>query len=267
MTKIKRIKASWKALLIIVIVAGVFTPAHAHYQLLIPTDDVVTHKERRAIDLDIRFSHPFEGLGVPMDKPEKFGVWVGGKDTNLLDKLQKVTVKDNGGDMLAAYKTSYKFRKPGDHIFYVVPQSYWDESEELFLVQYTKLIVNTFGLEEGWDHELGLKAEIVPLSRPYGLWTNSLFQGIAKLNGKPVPFARVAIEYYNQDGTLKAPADPFITQIIKADANGVFTAAMPKAGWWGFSALVSDEGKMKHNGKDYPLNIGAVLWVKTHDMK
>lgn len=257
-----------RAILIVAIAwAGVLSPAQAHYQMLIPSDDVVTHKERRAIDLDIRFNHPFEGLGVPMEKPRRFGVWVAGRDTDLLRRLTPVNVKDRLGEVLPAFTLTYSFRKPGDHIFYVVPRPFWDEAEEIFLVQYAKVVVNTFGLEEGWDHELGLKAEIVPLTRPYGLWTNNVFQGIAKLNGKPVPFAKVAVEYYNQDGKVPAPdADPFITQKIKADANGVFTYAMPKAGWWGFSALVEENKTMEHNGKAYPLHTGAVIWIKTHDM-
>jgi len=254
--------------LVLMLVAGVLTPAQAHYQMLIPSDDVVTHKERRAIDLDIRFNHPFEGLGVAMEQPARFGVWVAGKDTDLIDRLKAIKVKDSMGDLLPAYTSTYSFRKPGDHIFYVVPQPYWDESEEIFQLQYTKVIVNTFGLEEGWDHELGLKAEIVPLTRPYGLWTNNVFQGIAKLDGKPVPFARVSAEYYNEGGKVPVPdADPFITQVIKADANGVFTYAMPRAGWWGFSALVEDDKTMEHNGKAYPLHTGAVIWIKVHDMQ
>jgi hypothetical protein len=28
-----------------------------------------------------------------------------------------------------------------------------------------------------------------------------------------------------------------ITQVVKADANGVFTYGVPFAGWWGFAAL------------------------------
>ncbi len=246
--------------------AGVSSPAMAHYQLLIPSDDVVTHEERRAVDLEIRFTHPFEDLGVPMAKPRRVGVWVAGRDQDLLPRLQPVQVRDRQGELLPAYTLRYKFRKPGDHIFYVVPEVFWDEAEEIFLVQYTKVVVNTFGLEEGWDRELGLEAEIVPLTRPYGLWTNNVFQGVVKLNGKPVPFARVVVEYYNQDGSARAPADPFITQVVKADANGVFTYAMPRAGWWGFSALVDQSRTMEHKGKAYPLHVGAIIWVRARDM-
>ncbi|HBI23765.1 MAG TPA: DUF4198 domain-containing protein, partial [Nitrospiraceae bacterium] len=106
-----------------------------------------------------------------------------------------------------------------------------------------------------------------PLTRPYGLWAGNVFQGIVKVNGKAVPFAEVEVEYFNDEAKIKQPADPMITQVVKADGNGVFTYAMPKAGWWGFAALNTDENTMKHDGKEYPVEIGAVLWVKTYNMK
>ena len=69
-----------------------------------------------------------------------------------------------------------------------------------------------------------------------------------------------------EDGKLKAPDDPMITQAVKTDANGVFTYAMPRAGWWGFAALHTAAKKMMHDGKEYPVEIGALMWFKTHDM-
>ncbi len=197
-----------------------------------------------------------------MVRPKAFGVMVRGKKKNLLNTLQKNIIKS-----FTTWIAKYTIKKPGDHIFYVEPQPYWEPAEESFIIHYTKVIVNALGMEEGWDQEIGLKTEIIPLTRPYGLWTGNVFQGIVKVDGKPVPYTEVEVEYYNEDGTVKAPAAPYITQVIKADSNGVFTYAMPKAGWWGFAALNTAEYKLTHNGKEYPVEIGAVLWVKTIDMK
>jgi len=130
-------------------------------------------------------------------------------------------------------------------------------------VHYTKTVVTAFGDDEGWDEEIGLKTEIVPLSKPYGLYAGNVFQGIVKLDGKPVPFCEVEVEYYNEDGKAKAPTDYMVTQTIKTDVNGLFTYAAPKAGWWGFAALNTSEKKIK--GKD--VELGAVLWVRFHDWK
>jgi cobalt/nickel transport protein len=168
----------------------------------------------------------------------------------------------------AAFKAAYKIKRPGDHVFYVEPTPYWEPAESLMIVHYTKVVVNALGLELGWDEELGLKTEIVPLVRPYGLWAGNEFRGIVKKDGKPVPFAEVEVEYFNEDGKIKPPADPFITQVIKADANGVFSYAMPRAGWWGFAALSEGDEKMKNpEGEDVPVEIGAVMWVRTRLME
>ena len=180
----------------------------------------------------------------------------------MLAALKETKVKG-----FSTWETTYKIRTPGDHIFYVEPKPYWEPAEDCFIVHYTKVVVNSLGLEEGWDEEVGLKTEIVPLTRPYGLWAGNVFQGVVKVKGKPEPYAEVEVEYYNEDGKVKWPADPMVTQVIKADGNGMFTYAMPRAGWWGFAALNEDEKKIKYEGENKSVEIGAVLWVRTYDMK
>lgn len=241
--------------------------AQAHFQMIVPSDDMVKQDESRTVDLDLLFWHPFEGIGMNMVKPARFGVLAQGEDQDLLSTLKQTSTKDLEGNSFTTFATQYSMKRPGDHTFYVEPKPYWEPAEEAFIVHYTKVIVNGFGMEEGWDQDVGLKTEITPLTRPYGLWTNNVFQGVVKVNGDPVPYSEVEVEYYNEDGAIKPPADPMITQVVKADENGVFTYAMPKAGWWGFAALNEDDKTMKHDGKDYPVEIGAVLWVRTHDMK
>ncbi len=253
--------ATW---LIAFLMAG---QAKAHFQMIIPSDDMVKQTEARSLDLNLLFWHPFEGIGMNMVKPARFGVLAQGENYDLLPSLKEAQTRDRGGNAFSSFQTTYKFKRPGDHIFYVEPKPYWEPAEESFIVHYTKVVVNGFGMEEGWDEEVGLKTEIVPLTRPYGLWTNNVFQGVVKVNGKPMPFSEVEVEYYAEGSAIKAPADPMITQIVKADVNGVFTYAMPKQGWWGFAALNEDDETMQHEGKHYPVEIGAVLWVRTHDMK
>lgn len=239
------------------------TPAaNAHFGMLIPSDDMITKDDKKEITLDLMFIHPMEGHYMNMEKPVQFGVMVKGNKTDLLSTI--VEKKVTG---CSTWQTTYKIRRPGDHLFYVEPKPYWEPAEDCFIIHYTKVILNALGMEEGWDNEVGLKTEIVPLTRPYGIWTGNVFQGVVKVKGKPVPDATVEIEYYNQDGKVKWPADPMVTQVVKADGNGVFTYAMPKSGWWGFAALSEDEEKIKHNGEEKPVEIGAVLWVRTYDME
>ena len=69
-------------------------------------------------------------------------------------------------------------------------------------------------------------------------------------------------------GRVKVPNDAFVTQVIKADASGVFSYTMPRAGWWGFAALVEGEGKMKSpDGEMVDVELGGLMWVKTVDME
>jgi cobalt/nickel transport protein len=81
----------------------------------------------------------------------------------------------------------------------------------------------------------------------------------------------VEIEYLNASpdnpGIVIPPADPYVTQVVKADAAGVFSYAMPRAGWWGFSALNEADWKLRYDGKEKGVEIGAVYWVHTRDMK
>jgi len=241
---------------------GLINSASAHFGMIIPSDDMVTPDDNKSISLKIQFIHPMEGDYMDMAKPAQFGVLVQDKKIDLLNTLQEKKIND-----CTTWEANYQIKRPGDQIFYVEPQPYWEPAEDCFIIHYTKVIVNALGLEVGWDEEVGLKTEIIPLTRPYGLWTGNVFQGIVKVKGEAVPYAEVEVEYYNQEDKVKWPADPMITQVIKADQNGVFTYAMPRAGWWGFAALNEDEEKIKHNGEEKSVEIGAVLWVKTYDME
>jgi len=232
--------------------------ALAHFGMLIPSDSMVMQNDNRTINVKLSFSHPFEGEGMELVEPVVFGVMASGKKADLLQTLKKTKVMGH-----TAWETSYTIKRPGVYMFYMEPKPYWEPAEDCYIVHYTKTVVTAFGDDEGWDQEIGLKTEIVPLSKPYGLYTGNVFQGIVKMDGKPVPFGEVEVEYYNKDRKAQAPTDYMVTQTIKADANGVFTYSAPKAGWWGFAALNTSDKKIK--GKD--VEIGAVLWVKFHDWK
>jgi cobalt/nickel transport protein len=257
-----KLKVGLIFILVAVFLLGSLMVANAHFGMIIPSDDMITKDDNKSITLKVQFIHPMEGDYMDMDKPAQFGVLAQCKKIDLLNTLQE---KKNNG--YTTWEANYQIKRPGDQIFYVEPQPYWEPAEDCFIIHYTKVIVNALGLEVGWDEEVGLKTEIIPLTRPYGLWTGNVFQGIVKVKGEAVPYAEVEVEYYNQSGKVKWPTEPMITQVIKADQNGVFTYAMPRAGWWGFAALNEDEDKIKHNGEEKSVEIGAVLWVKTFDME
>ncbi|MBN1872030.1 MAG: DUF4198 domain-containing protein [Candidatus Omnitrophica bacterium] len=237
--------------------------ANAHFGGVIPSVNIVTENDPKTIRVDLKFFHPMENEYMDMEKPVEFGVMHMGEKEDLLKTL---TGNSIGGRK--CWQAGYTIKRPGDYTFYVVPKPYWEPAEDCFIVHYTKACVNALGLEQGWDAELGFETEIIPLTRPYGLWTGNVFSGIVKLKGEPVPYAEIEVEYYNVDGKIKSPSDPYVTQAIKADSKGVFSYAMPKAGWWAFAALSEASWTLKDTlGKDKPVEIGAVYWVKTIDME
>lgn len=245
-----------------VLLLGLSTPASAHFQELLPTTDLVGPAAPE-LTLDLTFTHPMaRGPVMEMARPARFGVLT---DAGLVDLA--ATLNERKKDGKTAWTTSYRPASPGDYIFYVEPQPYWEEAEQKSIIHYAKVVVDAYDAGAGWDRLIGLPVEIEPLTRPYGLWTGNVFSGLVRRDGKPVPFAEVEVEWVN-DGTLTPPADAFVTQVIKADGNGVFHYALPRGGWWGFAALVAGDTPLNGpDGKPHEVELGGLIWVKATDMK
>jgi len=235
------------------------SPSWAHFQVILPDKNVISQNENSELNLRLLFTHPFEQEMMDMEKPEKFGVFVRSENIDLM-KYLKVRKNDSG---LRYWEAVFDVKRPGDHIFYVEPSPYWEEAENKYIIHYAKTVVNAFGMEESWQKPLGLRAEIVPLTRPYGLWPGNVFQGKVIMEGKPLAGAVVEVEYYNEGKKVKAPSDVYVTQVVRTDDQGVFTYAMPWDGWWGFAALADAPEKMKSpGGEDADIELGAVIWIK-----
>ncbi len=235
--------------------------AQAHFQEILPNQDVLPNGGKVALDLV--FTHPMEGgPTMEMMKPKRVGALINGKTVDLASSL-KATKKQGA----TAWTLSHELKEPGAAVYFVEPEPYWEPGEGKYIIHYAKVVVDAFASGKGWDEKVGLPVEIEPLTRPTGLWAGNVFRGIVRRNGEPVPFAEVEVEYVNEGGVVKPPNDAFVTQVITADAQGVFAYAMPRAGWWGFAALVEGEQKMKSpDGKDAPVELGGLIWVKATDM-
>jgi len=255
------------------ILVATAAPAMAHFQMVYTPESAL--EKSAPIDLKLVFTHPFEaGHTMKMEKPERFFVVRKGRKKDLLDTLKPIqwTSLTNSA---AAYEAEYRLRGMGDNVFCLVPSPYYEAQEDIYIQQMTKMVVNTAGFPTDWDAEVGLPAEIVPLDKPYALWTGNVFRGVVKSNGKPVPNAEIEVEYMNhrplmahnafaQQAAVEAPQDAFVTMTIRADADGKFVFGIPRAGWWGFCALgvgPADEYKEKELSQD------AVIWVQARDMK
>ncbi len=161
-----------------------------------------------------------------------------------------------------AWITQYKVIRPGLYEFVLEPQPYWEPAEDKFIMHYTKVMVPAYGVEDGWEIPAGLKTEIIPLTRPFGNYVGNIFRGKVVVDGKPAANVPVEVEYYNVDKRVKAPNDIFITQVVMTDDQGTFSYSVPWEGWWGFAALSEADYKIKHEGVDKPVEIGAVLWTE-----
>jgi len=240
----------------VALVFAAATCANAHFGMVIPSTNIVTQDARTA-EIYLSFSHPFEMTGMDLVKPAQFSVFSNGKKTDLTKTLSPATVMDH-----KAWKIDYKFKRPGVYQFVMEPKPYWEPAEDVFIIHYTKTIVAAFGEEGGWDEPAGLPAEIVPMLRPFGNYAGNSFVGQVLLDGKPLANAEVEVELYNKDKKFSQPSDYHITQVIKADANGVFSFNCPQPGWWGFAALTEADYTLKDpEGNDKGVEIGAVLWT------
>ncbi len=226
---------------------------NAHFLTLMSNTDNVSNKKEGKLNLEVSFIHPFLQSAMNLEKP--YGLYVNDKKNTL---ELKQTTKFNE----KAWKSSYKIKRPGVYKFFTIPQPYFEEAEEKYISHIPKLIISAYGLEEGWDKALGLKYEIIPMVKPFGLYAGNLFQGKVLHDGKAATNVEVEVELYNEFG-LKAASDAHITQVVKTDENGIFSFVLNHKGWWGFAALI-EEGQKEYKGKMYPIENGALLWIKAY---
>lgn len=234
------------------LVLGASIFAQAHFLTFLPSTDNVTNKKESNINFDISFIHPFEQTGMTMEKPQVY----------LNSKKTKLSLKETKKFDHKAWTSNYQIKMPGVYKFFVQPVPYFEPAEEKFISHVPKVVVSSFGLEDSWDEPVGLKYEIIPMVKPFALYAGNMFQGKVLHDGKPAANVEVEVELYNEFG-LKAPSDAHITQVVKTDANGVFSFTMNHKGWWGFAALI-EEGELKHKGKNYPIENGALMWIKAY---
>ena len=237
--------------------------SYAHFQEIIPDRDFLNADQQQPLHFTVRFTHPMtQGPVMNMQKPKALSVFSNGTHTDLLPSL-----KAAGSSKTQQWTFDYQVTEPGDLSFAIEPQPYWEASEGKMIIHYSKVIVDGYGDFNGWDQNLNLPVEIEPLTRPYSLWAGNAFRGIVKAQGKAVPFAEVEVEWRN-DGSVTAPTDSYITQVIKADANGTFSYVMPRAGWWGFAALRDANYQLKApTGAMVPVELGGLIWINAKAMQ
>ncbi|MDR2350799.1 MAG: DUF4198 domain-containing protein [Deltaproteobacteria bacterium] len=255
--------------------------AQAHFMVMYTPE--IALNDSSDIDLRMVFTHPAEaGHTMDMDGIKEFyAVYQKGdgepKKIDLKDTVKEIvwTNPESSDIAYSALIPKRTFRSMGDYVVVLVPGYHFEEEEGVYMQQIAKLAINVGGMPGNWAEPVGLPCEIVPLIKPYALWTGNVFKARVLSEGKPVPGAEVEVEHMNHppdlgtnsmpaEGTVEYPHDAFVTQTIFADENGYITFGVPKEGWWGFAALGVGPDK-EHEGKE--LSQDAVIWVKALDMK
>lgn len=254
------------------IAAAILLPAtaQAHFQLIHAESPIV--EGPGDVPLRLIFWHPFEnGYAMDMDPPLAFYAVNRGERIDLMDRLAPITFKGARNDA-AAYEASVPVTRPGDYVLVVEPAPYYEESEDIFIQQLTKVYLNHAEFPSDWMKPQDLPVEILPLNKPYNIVASSTFTGQVLSGGQPVAGAEIEVEYMAAEPDLSTNAAkaavaapmPGGSVVAISDANGYFTFGIPRAGWWGFAALDSGPAT-EHLGK--PLSQDAVIWVRAWDVR
>jgi cobalt/nickel transport protein len=235
------------------------------------------------VPMHIVFTHAFAGgPTMPMAKPARFyyvkraGRGEPTEEVDLSQYLEELQWQ-SGDSSVTAWKANIPreaMRSLGDYQVVVEPEPYLEESEGLYIQQFSKVMINVGGVPGNWGETLGLPAEIHALNKPYANWVGGVFRGIVLSDGIPVPFTQVEVEYLNhpldvdnnrfqEQGLIDPPHPSLEAMVIMTNELGEFSFSMPKAGWWGFAALtVGPESQYM----GMPLSQDAILWVQATDL-
>lgn len=273
-------KKRFVPLLTAICVLTLVSSAFAHFMLFYTPE--MTMEKGHDLDMRVLFTHPAEaGHMMDMGGIEEFYVLKAKGEkivkTDLKPYLKDIVWKNPHSEAAAfsAVVPKKVVRSMGDYVFVMKPGYYFEKEEGVYMQQITKLIVNVGDMPTIWSEPVGLPCEIVPLIKPYALWTGNVFKAQVLSEGKPVAGAEVEVEYMSHmpnlstnsmpaKSSVEYPNGALVTQTIFSDADGYITFGIPKAGWWGFAALGVGPDK-EYKGKE--LGQDAVIWVNATDMK
>ncbi len=234
--------------------------ASAHFLTLFPQKQVVDQGDSRQLQMPVYFTHPATmGPTMDMQKPVRLSVRLGQKTSDLTEQLISKQFSGKQG-----WQLDYSIRRPGIYTFFAEQKPYFDPTEQAVLIQYPKTIVSSFSGEGDWQTKVATPVEIMPLTRPFALWTGSSFTGQVLVNGQPAAGVTVEMEHYNAAHDA-LPSDAWANQEVITNSQGEFTVTLTKSGWWGIAALFETENGFELNGKKYLLEQAGVLWLQAQD--
>ncbi len=233
------------------------SPSFAHFIILLPGSPAVRARDQAAGE--IVYGHPFEHELLDMVDPESLKITT--PDGSVLDLTSQLTPKkkiDFSKKRITCYRFQFKPDERGDYLidFSSKPRR---EHDEGYLKDLVKVVLHVQG-ERGWDRAVGHPLEILPLTRPYGLRSGSIFTARVVLEGKPLEGESVEIERYNSRPPMKLPETEFITRSLRSGPGGLIAATLDEPGWWAIS-VSKVHGVVQQGERDFPLILRATIWV------
>ncbi len=212
-------------------------------------------------------SEPFQGLIYDLAPPKAYIVLPeGGKQPVALRRTKIFDYAQ--GQKRYAWVAHFLPAGEGDYFLILETRPALVPGLKEVWQEYVKIPLHV-GKGEAWERHLSLPAEIVLLTRPYGLEEGSLLRGRLYFQGKPLPQALIQVVPYhgcylaaedlphNNFGEVEASR---MYQNLLTDENGLFAVVLSRKGWWLLSARIP-AGNYKMGEFTYPLFIRASVWI------
>jgi len=234
----------------------------AYFTILRAHPPLVSDPKCKEISVSIAFGQPFAQTATDMDLVQMFAAikYPAKKDGHIIRHEFLDTVKPTKYLKKNAWTATIPLPEPGLYQLVLETRPYWEETQGIFLQQFAQTLVPVQGCEHGWDIPVGLKLEILPLTRPFGLVAPALFTGRVLLDEKVLPDNSVRIEYLNEDKRT-VPSPYHQTQHVRTDEHGVFSFVCPHSGWWGFAAVTRGDPLKGSDGQAKNTELSGVLWI------
>lgn len=214
-------------------------------------------------DILISLMEPWRYENIDMDMPQMFALFEPGEAESsegmerrdLLEDMEEIRYLDK-----KAWSANVALSKVGPHIFVLESKPWWDEKNHKYRQYLAKSIIFSGAVDKGWNKPAGLSLEIMPLTRPMGLYSPCLFSGQVLRDGKPGANIAVTVGHINETGT--DAATPWHGALrVMTNSEGLFSVVLNEPGWWYCEAAIPGEPLRGSDGETKPMDLSSVFWL------
>lgn len=220
---------------------------------------------KEEVDLLIVGMEPFRYRGIAIDPPRIFTIYRFDKDAEHPERPARR--EDRLGDIeeirylnQKAWGANVGLDRPGLYQFVIETQPWWSQSEAGYERHIVKTMVPVYGEDWGWNLPLGLSHEIVPLVRPFGLFSPALFAAKVLVNGKPEANAQIKVFRINTEKS-SVPTPWHEEMSLRALPDGTFSIVLNRPGWWCCMATRQGAPLKGPDGQPSPLRESTLFWL------